>query len=112
MALVAGAEGDHAVKQLQQHFHAARAGQRLRLQKGLQAGGHADQSLHQTAHGQQAPAVVARHAVGLCAGDRGQLHGQAVQRRQHLGQRGQFAGRGVQRQGKGFAHVADQAPML
>jgi hypothetical protein len=45
---------------------------------------HADQPLEQAAHRQQPPAVVARHAVGLRAGHRGQLQRQPVQRRQHL----------------------------
>jgi hypothetical protein len=36
VALVAGAEGDGAVEQLQQQLDAGRAAQRLRLQEGLQ----------------------------------------------------------------------------
>ena len=112
MALVAGTEGDEAVKQVQQHLDARHRGNSLLLHEHFQPQGHALQALEQAAHGEQAPTVVAGHAVGLRAGDGCQLQRQPVQRRQHLGQHGQFTFGHVQRMGEVFAHAAHQAPLL
>ena len=111
--LEARAVGDQAVKQTQQQqeavvglLHPVLEAQRQGMRQGAQP-------FELAADTEQAPAVVADHAVGLRAGDRRQVRGGARQRLQHVAGLCAHGIEGTQgMQIEVLADIVDQLPMF